>query len=68
MYIGAGRGLGLARWSLSHARLLLQVHMLVPLVDLLDHGGDLARLRPCDPADPTDHVEWNLVGPDSAAR
>lgn len=42
--------------------------MLVPLVDLLDHGGDLARLRPCDPADPTDHVEWNLVGPDSAAR
>ena len=42
------------------------VHMLVPIVDLLNHSG--ARYRPTavDRVDRVDNVAWNIVGPSRA--
>ncbi|KAL3147314.1 hypothetical protein ABBQ32_002799 [Trebouxia sp. C0010 RCD-2024] len=39
------------------------VHMLLPLVDFLNHSGDECECFPGDPAVPTANVRWHLVAP-----
>ncbi|KAL0050877.1 hypothetical protein WJX82_009288 [Trebouxia sp. C0006] len=41
------------------------VHMLLPLVDFLNHGGDETECFPGDPFAPTANVRWHLVAPPS---
>ncbi len=36
------------------------VHMLLPLVDFLNHGGDETECFPGDPFAPTANVRWNV--------
>ncbi|KAK9805479.1 hypothetical protein WJX72_000563 [[Myrmecia] bisecta] len=39
------------------------VRMLLPLVDMLNHGGDETAFLLQDPSRPADNVEWELVSP-----